>query len=58
LLNAPKLSTTLRVLPENLGNIFKDTYVLEFLDLPEDHKEKTVAGWYHPEYEKVYPGIR
>jgi predicted nuclease of restriction endonuclease-like (RecB) superfamily len=34
-----KLSTLLRVLPEGFENIFKENYVLEFLNLPEQHNE-------------------
>ncbi len=35
-----KLSTLPRELPQDLTNSFKDTYVLEFLNLPEKHLEK------------------
>ncbi|PCJ21610.1 MAG: hypothetical protein COB02_00565 [Candidatus Cloacimonadota bacterium] len=35
-----KLSTVSRVLPQNINNVFKDTYVLEMLDLPTLHSEK------------------
>jgi len=34
-----KLSTLSRVLPEGFENIFKENYVLEFLNLPELHNE-------------------
>lgn len=33
------LSTPLQVLPQNIGNVFKETYVLEFLNLPETFTE-------------------
>ncbi len=35
-----KLSTVMKSLPQNTKDIFKDSYSLEFLDLPQDHKEK------------------
>ncbi len=35
-----KLSTLPRVLPQDTVNIFKDTYVLEMLQLPTNHSEK------------------
>lgn len=35
-----KLSTLSRVFPEELSQTFKDTYVLELLQLPENHLEK------------------
>jgi len=44
MLDKPKLSAALRVLPEHITSIFKDTYVLEFLDLPENHKEKELKN--------------
>ena len=34
-----KLSTPLRVLPANIENVFKETYVLDFLNLPEPYLE-------------------
>lgn len=34
-----KLSTALRVLPEGFENVFKEKYVLDFLNLPEKHTE-------------------
>ncbi len=34
-----KLSTLSRVLPEGFENVFKEKYVLEFLNLPEVHSE-------------------
>lgn len=34
-----KLSTASRVLPKGFENIFKERYVLEFLNLPEQHTE-------------------
>ena len=35
-----KLSTSVKELPQETTNVFKDSYVLEFLDLPPLHKEK------------------
>ena len=35
-----KLATLGRVLPEDTINSFKDSYVLEILHLPDQHKEK------------------
>ncbi len=40
MLSNEKLSTLSRVLPQNITNIFKDTYVLEMLQLPINHSEK------------------
>jgi predicted nuclease of restriction endonuclease-like (RecB) superfamily len=34
-----KLATALRVFPENATGVFKDSYLLDFLDLPETHSE-------------------
>jgi predicted nuclease of restriction endonuclease-like (RecB) superfamily len=34
-----KLATAPRVLPENATGVFKDSYLLDFLDLPETHSE-------------------
>jgi len=34
-----ELSAVLRELPTNIENVFKETYVLEFLNLPETYKE-------------------
>ena len=39
MLSESKLSTPLRVLQHDVNQIFKDTYVLEFLGLPEEHPE-------------------
>ncbi len=39
LLSNIKLSTLSRVLPEGFENIFKENYVLEFLNLPEQYSE-------------------
>jgi len=39
MLSNVKLSTALRVLPHNLTKTFKDSYVLEFLGLPDSHSE-------------------
>jgi len=35
-----KVSALLRELPKDITKVFKDTYVLEFLDLPSDFSEK------------------
>jgi len=40
MLSNQKLSPVVRVLPEGIENIFKENYVLEFLNLPELHSEK------------------
>ena len=40
LLSNQKFSAVPRVLPNEFENIFKDSYVLEFLNLSEDHSEK------------------
>ena len=34
-----KLAAVLRVVPENAVGVFKDSYMLDFLDLPETHSE-------------------
>jgi predicted nuclease of restriction endonuclease-like (RecB) superfamily len=34
-----KLATVSRVLPENAVGVFKDSYLLDFLDLPDTHSE-------------------
>ena len=39
ILGNSKLSTVSGVLPEGFENIFKENYVLEFLNLPEQHNE-------------------
>lgn len=38
-LSPPKLSTVLRELQPAAAEVFKDSYMLEFLGLPEDHSE-------------------
>jgi predicted nuclease of restriction endonuclease-like (RecB) superfamily len=40
MLGNAKLAPLGRVLPQGITDSFKDTYVLELLHLPEDHKEK------------------
>jgi predicted nuclease of restriction endonuclease-like (RecB) superfamily len=35
-----KLSSVMTQLPQNTNNIFRDSYSLEFLNLPDKHKEK------------------
>ena len=39
ILSELKLATALRVLPENATGVFKDSYLLDFLDLPDTHSE-------------------
>ncbi len=39
ILNPPKVSAALRQLHSDAGNVFKDIYLLDFLDLPERHSE-------------------
>jgi predicted nuclease of restriction endonuclease-like (RecB) superfamily len=38
-LNPPKLSTALRELHPRAESIFRDTYVVDFLNLPDGHLE-------------------
>lgn len=40
MLGNEKLSTVSRVLPQNVKNVFKESYVLEMLQLPYKHEEK------------------
>lgn len=44
MLGNAKLSSTMRVLSLDIGNIFRDSYVFEFLNLPEVHVEKDLKG--------------
>ncbi|MCF0057811.1 YhcG family protein [Dyadobacter sp. CY356] len=44
MLGNAKLSSTMRVLSKDIGSIFRDSYVLEFLDLPETHVEKDLKS--------------
>src|SRR3990167_5663568 len=39
-----KVSTPLSQLKPNLSDIFKDTYILDFLDLPKDYSEKDLRS--------------
>ncbi len=39
ILNPPKVSAALRQLPVEIETIFKDSYLLDFLSLPEQHSE-------------------
>ena len=39
MLSELKLATASRVLPENATGVFKDSYLLDFLDLPDTHSE-------------------
>jgi hypothetical protein len=46
-----KLATMSRVLPDNAAGVFKDSYLLDFLDLPETHSEADLQaglGWQIP----------
>ncbi len=40
ILAEPKLSGTIKQLPQPVTGVFKDSYVFEFLDLPVPHQEK------------------
>lgn len=40
ILNPPKVSAVLRQLHPAAETVFKDTYVLDFLELPQDHSER------------------
>ncbi len=37
-----KLSPLVRVLPQDVTNVFKDTYIFEFVNLPQPFSEKTL----------------
>ncbi len=39
-----KLSLVVRELPQNTKGVFKDSYILEFLDLPDRYAEKELKG--------------
>jgi predicted nuclease of restriction endonuclease-like (RecB) superfamily len=39
-----KLSTVLTEFPENTVGVFKDSYVFDFLNLPEDHLESDLRS--------------
>ena len=39
-----KLSPAVRELPQNVKGVFKDSYLLEFLGLPEQHQEKDLQS--------------
>ena len=39
ILNPPKVSALLTQFHEDTASLFKDTYLLDFLDLPEKHDE-------------------
>ena len=41
-----KLSTVLRELPQDVTNVFKDTYTFEFLNLPQRFSEKNLKKTY------------
>jgi predicted nuclease of restriction endonuclease-like (RecB) superfamily len=42
MLSNAKITPVARVLPQEISNTFKDTYVLELLHLPEPHHEKDI----------------
>jgi predicted nuclease of restriction endonuclease-like (RecB) superfamily len=42
LLSDAKLPPSVKTLPQHVASVFKDTYVFEFLDLPQAHNEKTL----------------
>lgn len=44
LLGDKKRSTTVQKLPQKTDGVFKDTYVLELLGLPREHKEKDLQS--------------
>ena len=44
MLSSKKVSTLWTQIPKDLSTIFKDTYVLDFLDLPENHSEKDLQS--------------
>lgn len=44
LLTPPKVSTLLRQLYPEAAEVFRDTYVLDFLDLPASHSEKDLQN--------------
>ena len=39
-----QLSPTIKELPQDISNVFKDSYVLDFLDLPKPYKEKDLQS--------------
>ena len=43
-LSPPKLSTPLAELHPDAADVFKDAYLVEFLDLPPTHSEVTSSG--------------
>ena len=38
------LSLALKELPQNVSGVFKDSYIVDFLDLPHNHKEKDLQN--------------
>ena len=40
MLGNAKIGTVQQIIPQDITNVFKDTYVLEFLQLPEMHQER------------------
>lgn len=44
MLGNAKLSSAMRVLSQDMGGIFRDSYVLEFLNLPEAHIEQDLKS--------------
>ena len=49
-LNPPKLSTALRELHPGAESLFRDAYVVEFLNLPDDHRETDLSNLCHPDF--------
>lgn len=39
-----KLSSVLKELPQNVSGVFKDSYIVDFLNLPHNHKEKDLQN--------------
>jgi predicted nuclease of restriction endonuclease-like (RecB) superfamily len=39
-LSSAKLAPAVRDLPQNVGGVFKDSYLIDFVDLPDIHQEK------------------
>lgn len=44
MISEAKLPQAIKELPQNTSGIFKDSYVLDFLNLPEVHQEKDLQG--------------
>jgi len=50
-LSDKKLASVMRVLPRDATGIFKDSYLLDFLDLPERHSESDLQS-------RLFPNLR